>query len=149
MQLDSLDRQIINTLQKGFPVSERPYHDVAEILGTSETELLSRLRKLLDDNYLTRFGPMYQVEKLGGTFTLAAMKVPIERFDSVAAYVNSFYEVAHNYQRDHDFNMWFVIATEKKEEINNVIDRIKTLTGIKVYNMPKQQEFFIKLQLHV
>ena len=149
MQLDYLDRQIINTLQRGFPVTERPYQDVAEVLGTSESELLSRLQILLDENYLTRFGPMYQVEKLGGTFTLAAMKVPMERFGSVSEYVNSFYEVAHNYQRDHEFNMWFVIATEKKEEIDNVIERIETLTGIKVYNMPKQQEFFIKLQLHV
>lgn len=149
MQLDVLDRKIINTLQKGFPVTERPYQDVSEILGTTESELISRLHTLLDENFLTRFGPMYQVEKLGGAFTLAAMQVPLHRFEAVADFVNSFYEVAHNYQRDHEFNMWFVIATEKKEEIGEVINRIEKLTGIKIYNMPKEQEFFINLQLSV
>lgn len=149
MELDSLDRSIINSLQKGFPTSERPYLEVAEQLGTSEPELISRLQSMLDEGILTRFGPMFQIERFGGAFTLAAMKVPPDQFDSVADQVNQFPEVAHNYQRDHDFNMWFVIATEDSDEIATVIKKIEDLTGIKVYNMPKLEEYFVNLQFAV
>ena len=149
MQLDSLDRNIINTLQKGFPLTESPYQDVAEGLGTTEPELISRLQSMLDEGVLTRFGPMFQIERLGGAFTLAAMKVPSDQFDLVVEQVNQFPEVAHNYQRDHDFNMWFVIATEDVNEIETVIGKIETLTGIKVYNMPKLEEYFVNLQFAV
>ena len=149
MQLDSLDRNIINTLQKGFPLTECPYRDVAETLGTTEPELISRLQSMLDEGVLTRFGPMFQIERLGGAFTLAAMKVPSDQFDLVAEQVNQFPEVAHNYQRDHNFNMWFVIATEDVDEIETVIGKIEALTGIKVYNMPKLKEYFVNLQFTV
>lgn len=149
MQLDSLDRNIINSLQKGFPLTESPYRDVAEGLGTTESELISRLQLMLDEGVLTRFGPMFQIERLGGAFTLAAMKVPDDQFDLVAEQVNQFPEVAHNYQRDHDFNMWFVIATEDVAEIEAVIGKIEALTGIKVYNMPKLEEYFVNLQFAV
>ncbi|MCK5092377.1 MAG: Lrp/AsnC family transcriptional regulator [Gammaproteobacteria bacterium] len=149
MQFDSLDRNIINTLQKGFPLTECPYRDAAESLGTTESELISRLKSMLDEGVLTRFGPMFQIERFGGAFTLAAMKVPPDQFDSVAEQVNQFSEVAHNYQRDHDFNMWFVIATEDIGEIEAVIEKIEVLTGIKVYNMPKLEEYFVNLQFAV
>ena len=149
MQFDSLDRNIINTLQKGFPLTEYPYRDAAESLGTTESELISRLKSMLDEGVLTRFGPMFQIERFGGAFTLAAMKVPPDQFDSVAEQVNQFSEVAHNYQRDHDFNMWFVIATEDIGEIEAVIEKIEVLTGIMVYNIPKLEEYFANLQFAV
>jgi siroheme decarboxylase len=110
--LDALDRRIINTLQDGFPVCERPYAQVAAQLGTDEQTLIGRLGRLLDERFLTRFGPMYQAERLGGAFSLVAMRVPLEDFERVAGIVNGFTEVAHNYEREHEFNMWFVLATE-------------------------------------
>lgn len=145
MMLDAIDRQIINTLQRAFPICDRPYLEVAESLGIDEADLIKRLQHLLDNGVLTRFGPMFQIEKFGGAFTLAAMKVPETQFDSVTNIVNEFNEIAHNYQREHEFNMWFVIATESTKEIAEVIQRIETLTGLTVYNMPKQQEFYINL----
>ena len=75
--LDHIDRTIVNTLQDGFPISERPYAEAAARLGIEETELLERLQRLLRDGALSRFGPMYHAEQLGGALTLAAMVTAI------------------------------------------------------------------------
>ncbi len=144
--MDALDRVIINTLQGGFPISERPYAEVAARLGTTEDDLIRRVEVLLADGVLSRFGPMYHAERLGGALTLAAMKVSAEDFERVTALVNAHPEVAHNYQREHEFNMWFVLATETPERINDVIAAIEEETGCKVFNLPKQEEFFVGLR---
>ena len=148
-EISVIDRNIINQLQQGFPVSSRPFLEMAQRLDIAEDELINRIENLLEQGVLTRFGPLFQVENMGGSFSLAAMKVPQNRFDEVAEQVNQLEEIAHNYQREHNFNMWFVIATEKPEEISRVINHIENITGLKVYNMPKQQEFFVQLQLTV
>ncbi len=147
--MDQLDRTIINKLQGGFPISTNPYADVAERLGISETVLISRLRALLDDGLLSRFGPMYHAERLGGALTLAALRVPAADFNAVAAKVNAHPEVAHNYAREHEFNMWFVLGTETPELITEVIAEIERETGLKVYNMPKLEEFFVGLHFEL
>jgi DNA-binding Lrp family transcriptional regulator len=144
--MDVLDRQIINELQGGFPLCERPYAEVAERLGTSEDELIRRIDALLTDGTLSRFGPMYHAERLGGALTLAAMQVPEADFERVAAQVNAYPEVAHNYAREHALNMWFVLATESPGRIDAVIAAIEHDTGLKVYNMPKLEEFFVGLR---
>jgi len=144
--MDAVDRAIINHLQGGFPVAERPFAEVATTLGLSEDDLISRIGNLLAQGTLTRFGPMYHAERMGGALTLAAMKIPPAEFDRVAEIVNSFPEVAHNYVRDHAFNMWFVLATETPEEIGRVIARIEHKTGHVVHNMPKIEEFFVGLR---
>lgn len=147
--MDATDRNIINSLQGGFPVCERPYAEVATRLGLGEDELIARLETLLAQGTLTRFGPMYHAERLGGALTLAAMKIPPAEFDRVAEIVNGFPEVAHNYARDHEFNMWFVLATETPERISEVIAEIERATGCPVYNMPKIEEFFVGLRFEV
>lgn len=144
--LDTLDRAIINELQGGFPICEAPYAEVARQLGTNEAELISRLQRLLDEKILSRFGPMYHAERLGGGLTLAAMTIPDEQFEVVAEQVNAFPEVAHNYAREHELNMWFVLATETPQRIDEVIREIENTTGFAVINMPKEQEFFIGLR---
>jgi DNA-binding Lrp family transcriptional regulator len=144
--MDAIDRAILNNLQGGFPVSERPYAEVAARLGLAEEELLRRLGALLENGTLTRFGPMYHAERLGGALTLAAMKIPAGDFERVAAIVNGFPEVAHNYAREHDFNMWFVLATETPARIHEVIGEIEKATGYAVYDMPKLEEFFVGLR---
>jgi DNA-binding Lrp family transcriptional regulator len=145
--MDAIDCDIINTLQLGFPISDRPYAKVAAQLGIEETELLQRLQQLLEDNKLTRFGPMYQAEKLGGAFSLVAMQVPEEEYDIVAEVVNSYPEVAHNYQREHAFNMWFVLATETPQRVEEVNADITRRTGLPVFNMPKLKEYYVGLRL--
>jgi siroheme decarboxylase len=147
--LDALDRAIINGLQGGFPLSERPYRDAAAHLGMSEDELLRRLGALLAAGTLSRFGPMYHAERLGGALTLAAMQVPAHDFERVTALVNAHPEVAHNYAREHALNMWFVLATETPERIGEVIAAIEAETGLKVYDMPKLEEFYVGLRFAV
>ncbi|MFV0476488.1 MAG: Lrp/AsnC family transcriptional regulator [Parahaliea sp.] len=149
VNLDALDRQLINTLQKGFPLTERPFADVARLLSTDEDTVLSRLGYLRESGVLTRFGPMYNAEQLGGGLTLAALSVPEEDFERISTIVNAMPEVAHNYRREHRLNMWFVLATEMPERIDSCCDEIEQATGLKVYNMPKKREFFIGLMFEV
>jgi len=147
--MDEFDSAIVNCLQSGFPLVERPFAVVAAELGFAEEYLIARVHKLLEEGVLTRIGPMYQVERMGGAFSLAAMRVPPEDFDRVAATVNALPEVAHNYQREHEYNMWFVLATERPEGIARAIDRIERETGLPVLNFPKLREYFVELQLPV
>ena len=146
--MDALDRAIINQLQGGFPLCERPYAAVAEQLGSSEDEVLARVERLLRDRVLTRFGPMFHAERLGGGLSLVAMKIPSDDFERVAEIVNAMPEVAHNYAREHAFNMWFVLATETPEGQREALDRIERETGFPVYAMPKIREYFVELKLH-
>ncbi len=146
--LDDTDRRIINALQGDFPLSDEPYREVAERLGLAEAELLARLERMLNERTLTRFGPMFQVERLGGRFVLAALSVPDEDFERVTALVNAFPEVAHNYRREHTYNMWFVLATERPEGIAEAIDRIEAVTGLAVAAFPKEREYFVEMKLH-
>ena len=145
--MDELDRAIVDLLQDGLDVCEQPFSAPAAALGIEEADLVERLRRLRENGTLTRFGPMYDAERLGGAVTLAAMQVPAERFDAVAAEVNAFREVAHNYEREHVLNMWFVLATETPEEIPGVVGAIAARTGCRVYDMPKLEEYYIGLRL--
>ncbi len=147
--MDAIARKIINQLQGDFPITEQPYAQVAEQLGITEAELLQQLTNLLDQGLLSRFGPLYHAERLGGGLTLAAMPVPENKFDQVAAQVNAFPEVAHNYARNHELNMWFILATEQPERIDEIIQEIEAQTGLPVYNMPKQAEYYLGLKLEV
>ncbi len=147
--MDELDRQIINELQGGFPLVERPFLTLAARFGTEEQTLIDRVRRLLDDGMLSRFGPMYHAERLGGALTLCALTAPDDRFDEIAAAVNRHPEVAHNYARDHALNMWFVIATDRPGRVGEVIAEIERETGCEVLNLPKQEEYFIGLHFEV
>jgi DNA-binding Lrp family transcriptional regulator len=145
--IDAIDRRIINALQGGFPITDEPYREVAATLGLSTEELLARLESLLAHKVLTRFGPMFQIERMGGAFVLAAVAAPEDRFEAVAAQINAFPEVAHNYRREHALNMWFVLATETLDGIAATIARIEAATGLTVYAFPKEREFFVELKL--
>lgn len=141
--LDATDRRIVNALQEGFPLSPRPYREVAAQLGLSEAELIARLGRLIETGALTRFGPFFDAEAMGGAFCLCAMAVPQARFDAVMTQVNAHAEVAHNYERAHRLNMWFVLATETPEGIEHAARAIEEETGLAVYRFPKEREFFI------
>lgn len=145
--LTALERRIINALQEDFPLCDEPYKTVAARLGVTEDELLGLLQSLLARRILTRFGPMFQVERMGGRFVLAALAVPEERFAEVTAQVNEFVEVAHNYRREHALNMWFVIAAESAAAVDETIARIEAVTGLVVHAFAKEREFFVEMKL--
>lgn len=146
-QLDATDRAVINALQGGFPVSERPFAEAAAPLGLTEQQLIDRIADLRARGVLTRFGPLFKPEALGGEAVLCAMTVPADRFDAVAEQVNAWPEVAHNYARDHALNMWFVVAAETPRRSREVCAEISELTGLTVLPMPKLHEFHLDLRL--
>ena len=141
------DLRLIEHLHGGFPLDDRPFATVAAQLGCSEDWVIERLRALLSHGDLTRFGPLFQIERAGGQFVLAAMAVPEERFDAVAALLNGLPEVAHNYRRTHALNMWFVLGTATPQGVTDAIARIEAATGLPVRAFPKEREFFVELRL--
>ena len=151
--IDATDRAIIDHLQGGFPICERPYAQAAAVLGIGEDELLERLQRMLDARVLTRFGPMFQVERMGGAFVLAAMRVPEANWQQVVDIVNAFPAVAHNYRRESDracpFNMWFVLATETADGIAAAVRTIEAASGLPVFAFPKLREYFVEMKLPV
>jgi DNA-binding Lrp family transcriptional regulator len=141
--LDATDRRILNALQEGFPISPQPFADAAIPLGLSEGELITRIAHLREVGAITRFGPFIDAEAMGGAFCLCAMAVPADRFDAVVTLVNALPEVAHNYERAHRLNLWFVLACESPQGIARAAARIERETGLNVLRFPKQREFFI------
>ncbi len=147
--LDPLARNLINRLQGGFPLVERPFAQAAAALGTDEVRLLACLETLIRDGWLSRFGPLYNAERLGGQQILAAMSVPAARFEQVASQVNALAAVAHNYRRDHALNMWFVVAAGHKEDVEAAVQEIERDTGLAVLRFPKLKEFYLGLKLEI
>ena len=145
--IDTVDARIINALQGGFPLTERPYRDAAAAIGLSEEALIARLGRLLQAGVLTRFGPLWQVERLGGAYLLAAMQVPESRFEDVARELARFPEVAHNYRREHALNMWFVLAADSAQAVADAVERIEAATGLAVLQLPKEREYYVGLNL--
>lgn len=145
--MDELDRRIVNELQGGFPLSSRPFAAAAGTLGMSEADLLARLKHLLAEKTLTRFGPLFDAERLGGAFSLCAMRVPPADFERVAGLVNAHPEVAHNYERAHAYNLWFVLAAASRPRIAAVLREIARETGYPVMDLPREEEYFVELRL--
>jgi DNA-binding Lrp family transcriptional regulator len=147
--LDPLGRAFLNRFQGGFPLVERPFLDCAQALGTAEGTLIETVRGMVECGALSRFGPLFDAERLGGRFTLAAMAVPEPDFERVAALLGALPEVAHNYRRDHGLNMWLVLATESEPAMAEALGRVETLAGVALYDFPKLAEYHLGLRLHL
>jgi DNA-binding Lrp family transcriptional regulator len=145
--IDARDALLIDRLHGDLPLVDHPFALVGAELDMAEDEVLERLRRLLSQGVLTRLGPLYHIERAGGKFVLAALEVPEARFDEVAATVNGFREVAHNYRREHAFNMWFVVAAESPAQCDDVLARIAEATALEVHAFPKEREYHVGLRL--
>lgn len=145
--IDATDRKIINSLQGGFPICDDPFAEAAKSLGLEEEQLLSRITDLRAAGVLSRFGPMYNAEAMGGAFCLCAMTVPEDRMRVVVDQINAHDEVAHNYERAHDLNVWFVLGSDDPARIDGAIGELERETGLAVYAFPKEHEFFIGLKV--
>ncbi|HEY0849431.1 MAG TPA: Lrp/AsnC family transcriptional regulator [Bradyrhizobium sp.] len=147
--LDPTARAIVNGLQGEFPLTSRPFRDAGRELGLTENELIEGVRDLTDSGALSRFGPLWNAEHIGGGVCLAAMAVPQDRFEEVVEKVNAHPEIAHNYERTHVLNMWFVISADDPRKIQQVIAKIENETGLAVHAMPKAREFFVGFRVEV
>jgi DNA-binding Lrp family transcriptional regulator len=147
--MDKIDRAIIAELQTGFPICAEPFAELSARLGMEENVLIDRVDQLLAAGVLSRFGPLYNVEEMGGHYSLVAMRVPASEVDRVAEVINQFPEVAHNYEREHEFNLWFVLAVENLDRKNAVLAEITTRSGYPVYDLPKLREFYVGVKFDV
>jgi DNA-binding Lrp family transcriptional regulator len=147
LQLTEFDRLLINQLQSDFPISEAPFTELADRLGYPADDILAGIESLLQRGVITRFGPLFNIEKLGGVFSLCALEVPRQRFEDVTELVNAYPQVAHNYAREHRWNMWFVLATETAAELQQVFDEIVQRSDCPGLNLPKEEEFYVGLRL--
>jgi DNA-binding Lrp family transcriptional regulator len=143
--LSEFDRMLVNVLQGDFPLSAAPFDDLSLTLGYSPEQLMAGIDSLLERGVITRFGPLFNIERLGGQFSLCALKVPVERFDEVAELVNAYSQVAHNYQREHEWNMWFVLAAESVVELEAIFTEIVQRCACPGLNLPKEKEFYVGL----
>ena len=144
--MDPIDKKILKRIERQFPISSCPYQDLARELGLSEEEVVSRISQLKEKGIILRIGAFFDSEKLGLKSTLIAMKVPPLRLPEVAKMVNHYPGVTHNYRREHEFNLWFVLMGKNRKEIDEILRKIKDQSGINdILNLPKKQLFKLKL----
>lgn len=143
-KLTELDRRLLNDFQQDFPLSPTPYADIARDLGVTEAEVLARLETLKNAGAVSRVGAVVRPNTVGVS-TLAAMAVPPEQLESVAALVNGYTEVNHNYEREHRLNLWFVATAPDTERLQSTLDEIAARTGYEVLSFPLVEDYHIDL----
>ncbi|WP_435347712.1 siroheme decarboxylase subunit beta [Haloarchaeobius sp. HRN-SO-5] len=146
--IDDVDARLVDGYQSGFPVTERPFRAVGDDLGISESEAFERVERLSDDGVFRRFGAVLNPPVIGSS-TLAAVQAPEDRFDEVAAVINGYRQVNHNYRREHEWNMWFVVTAGSRETRDRILDEIETETGCEVLNLPMLTDYYIDLEFPV
>lgn len=142
--LDAVDRRLLDEFQRDFPVCSQPYAVLGERLGIDEAEVLERLRALSATGAVSRIGAVLSPNRYGVS-TLAAMAVPLPRLEEIAVLVSAYAEVNHNYEREHVFNLWFVVTAEDRPRLNAVLKEIGERSGLQVLDLPLEEEFFIDL----
>jgi DNA-binding Lrp family transcriptional regulator len=140
--LDDLDRRLLSVIQEHFPIDERPYLQIARQIGSTQGEVLDRMKGLLERGIIRDISPVFDLQKLGYRSTLAALTVPSTRVDEVAAVVNARDEVTHNYLRAGEPNMWFTVIAESEAALQRVLSDIERDAGCgPVANFPAQRKF--------
>jgi DNA-binding Lrp family transcriptional regulator len=141
---DALDHRLLDRFQRDFPLEPRPYAHVARELGCTEDEVLARLAVLQDEGAVSRVGAVIAPQRAGWS-TLAAMKVPPAHLDEVAALVSSYPEVNHNYEREHELNLWFVVAAPTRGRVGQVLSDIVYRTSLEVLDLPLDEAYRLDL----
>ena len=150
--LDELDKRLLNLLQGSFPIAERPYEHVAGLAGVPEDEVLTRTKRLVDERIIREITPIFDTRVLGYSSMLVAAKVDAENPWRAAKIINSHPGVSHNYLRDHDFNIWFTIATEPDSALGleGTLEVLQRLTGAEsVRQLPTLRLFKIRMDLEM
>lgn len=142
--LTQLEKRLLNDYQDGFPISPRPYALMADQLGSSEQEVIDSLQRLHNNGLISRVGPVFRPNRVGAS-TLAAMAVPRQRLQEVAALVSDYPEVNHNYEREHRLNLWFVATASDSTHLHTILQEIETRSGLEVIDLPMVEDYYINL----
>jgi DNA-binding Lrp family transcriptional regulator len=140
----ALEKHLLNDFQHDLPLSATPYADIALQLGVSENEVLNTVRKLQDAGVISRIGPVFTPNRIGVS-TLAAMSIPAQELECTARIISAFPEVNHNYERDHEFNLWFVVTASSEEHLEIVLHEIEQHAGYPLMSLPMLEDYFIDL----
>ena len=146
--LDETDAALIDDYQSGFPVTTEPFATLADELDTTEADVLERVERLRESGVFRRFGAVLNPPVIGSS-TLAAVSAPEHRFEEVAATINDVRQVNHNYRRDHEWNMWFVVTAASRERRDAILEEIEHETGCTVLNLPMLTDYYIDLEFPV
>lgn len=140
----TLEQHLLNDYQRDMSLSATPYADMAEQLGVSEEKILESINSLQDRGVISRVGPVFRPNRIGVS-TLAAMAVPEQDVECVARIISAFPEVNHNYQRDHEYNLWFVVTASSAEHLDIVLYEIEQHTEYPLMSLPMLDDYFIDL----
>ena len=147
MQLENIDKKLLDIIQNQFPLNAEPYVDIASLLDISEEDVITRLKKLKDERVIRRMGAIFDSKQLGYSSSLCAMKVPSHQVDEVAKIINEYSGVTHNYLRDNEYNMWWTITARSQSGIYDIISEIKDKSGIQsLINLPAVRTFKIEVK---
>ncbi len=141
---DALQFQLLNDFQRDFPLCPAPFAELASRLGVAEGVVIRELEHLRREGKISRVGPVFAPKRIGAS-TLAAMAVPPEKLEIVAQTVNRFPEVNHNYEREHRFNLWFVVTAGSEGRLQAALGAIEQAAGYPILRLPLEQEFHIDL----
>ncbi|WP_254279125.1 siroheme decarboxylase subunit beta [Haloarcula marina] len=147
-RIDDVDAALIDEYQSDFPVRERPFEAVGEELGISDAEALERVERLRESGVFRRFGAVLNPPVIGSS-TLAAVSASEDRFETVAEIINEYRQVNHNYARDHEWNMWFVVTAGSREKRDEILADIESRTGCAVLTLPMLTDYYIDLEFPV
>jgi len=142
--MNALEKKLLDGYQRGFPLTARPYEHIANELGVGEDDVLAALANLKEAGVLSRVGAVFKPNGVGHS-TLAALAVPPERLEEIAALVNGYEAVNHNYERENKYNLWFVIAAADEAGVNGVLSDIEEKTGLKALNLPMLNDYHLDL----
>ncbi len=148
LEFNPAEQQLLNNFQHDFPLTPRPYAELGKQLGISEDKVITLLKELQALGAISRVGPVFTPNRVGVS-TLAAMAVPAQELETVAAIINEYPEVNHNYEREHEFNLWFVLTAPDTTHLQQVIDSIGFETGYQVMNLPMLEDYFIDLGFNI
>jgi DNA-binding Lrp family transcriptional regulator len=142
--LNALRRFLLNDLQRDFPLSPRPFAEIAESLGVDEATVLEEFALLQRSGEVSRIGAVINPGAVGAS-TLAALSIPQDRLEEVASMVNSYPEVNHNYEREHEINLWFVVTARDQQRLAQVLEEIQQRSGLELLNLPMEAGYFLDL----
>lgn len=140
----SLEKSLLNDFQRDFPLSETPFAEMAEVLGVEESTVLENLQRLQSAGSISRVGPIFHTGRIGAS-SLVAMSVPDGRLEEVAEIISAYVEVNHNYEREHDYNLWFVVTASSEQHLQQVLDNMEQQTGLEPLVLPMIEGYHIDL----
>jgi DNA-binding Lrp family transcriptional regulator len=152
-RFDEIDRKLVQILQDDFPMVERPWKNVGEKLNIPEDNVINRLKRLNELGVTRKIGSIIDSSKVGLTAaTLVAMKVPKNKVADVAYAINAYSNVSHNYEREHEYNIWFTITAASNNELTTILEEINQKTGITPHdtlNLPTKRRFKINVRFQL